>query len=416
MSEIWYPFYPPGHKPNFKIVRGNGIYVTDSTGREYVNGAGGLWNLTLGLGNDFIVERIQRQVFDMSYASLFDSTHSPAEQLAKKLISLTKNKMAKVYFSTTGTTSVEVAFRVAKLHYRSKKAYNKIGIVSFDESYHGCSIMNLSASGLEQFELDKWDRKLKDFYQVNSPRDEARSLQEIEALFKAKSNFIACFIVEPILASAGVIEPSEDYCKKLNALCTEYDVLLIADEVATGGGRCGDMFASYLIGLQPDIITLSKALNSGYYPLGATLFNDKVISPIDKVNAPILYGSTQDGNPVGCVAAMATLEYIEQENLIQHALEIGEYIYEKLSQFIGVSHLKAIRARGLMIALEFADPQTGELITMEQSSKIRESCKDEGLLTYHFENGISLFPPMTMTREESEDVIDILTTVLNRLN
>ena len=327
MSALWHPFSSPEQQPSFKLSRGNGVYVYDDQGREYINGSGGLWNITVGLGNKTIIDSMQAQLQQLAYGNLFDASHQPAEKLAETLLSLTNGNMHKVYLSTTGSSAVEVAIRAARAHFHARGKKHKYDVVSFDKSYHGCSLINLSASGLEQGDLNKWECGLPGFYHVQSPEDEKGSLEQIRMLMQSHSEEISCLLMEPILGSGGIIVPSREYGEAVNRICLEYDVLLIADEVATAGGRCGSMFASDLVGLKPDIITMSKALNSGYAALGATLFNKKVCTPISQAHMPLLYGSTQDGNPTACTAALATLKYIQENNLTERARQLGEYFH-----------------------------------------------------------------------------------------
>ncbi|WP_299943434.1 aminotransferase class III-fold pyridoxal phosphate-dependent enzyme [uncultured Microbulbifer sp.] len=414
MSALWYPYACPNTEPSLKLVRGDGVYVVDSQGREYINGAGGLWNITLGLNNRELASRMTAQLELMAYGTLFNSSHPPAQQLAERLVELSNGLMEKVYLSTTGSSAVEVAIRAAKLSQRARGNDEKKEVISFDKSYHGCSLMNLSASGLKHADLMRWEDILPGFHLIPSPDEEGRSLDALSTLLEARREHIACLVMEPILGSAGLLVPSKQYCEQLGNLCKEHEVLLIADEVATGGGRCGAMFASGLLGLEPDIITLSKALNSGYYPLGATLFKRHVVEPIEKAGAPLLYGSTQDGNPVACAAALATLDYLESHDLYNRAVSLGGMIRRELEGLLGSSAVKEIRGLGIMLGIELAH-QNGTPFTLKEVIAVRAQCQEEGLLVYHYDSGLSLFPPMTLSDEEAENLLDILKSVLCRV-
>lgn len=412
MNALWRPYSVPGVGASLKFVRGDGSYIYDSDGRAFLNAAGGLWNVSLGLNNPRIVERMQQQLQNMVYAPLFDNTHSPAEALAAKLVELSEGRMHCVYLSTTGTSAVEVALRVARTYQRAKRAPAKRRVLSFDRSYHGCSWMNLSAGGVMRADMERWDERLPDFELIPSPDDEARSLEALKDILTAEGDRIACLLMEPILGSGGIIVPSREYCRAVTALCREHDVLLIADEVATGGGRCGALFASTLLDLEPDVITLSKGLNSGYFPVGATLFRGAVIEPIRQAGIPLQYGSTQDGSPLGCAATLATLSQVFDDDLPARATELGERIRADFRAMIGDSVVSDVRGLGLMIGIELshAHPER-RLFSEAEVVRVRQRCQNEGVLVYHFESGISLFPPLTLSDQEAADLVDILREV-----
>jgi adenosylmethionine-8-amino-7-oxononanoate aminotransferase len=417
MNALWKPYSAPGTTASLRLVRGEGSYVYDSAGRSFLNATSGLWNVALGHGNPRLVQRMQQQLQEMAYAPLFDGTHAPAEALAAKLVALSGGAMRHVYLSTTGSSAVEVALRVARLHHRVRHAPDRRRILSFDRAYHGCSWMNLSASGIVRGDMERWDALLPDFQHIPSPVDEALSLAALEDVLARDAAHVACLIMEPILGSGGIIVPSTDYCRAVTALCRRHGVLLVADEVATGGGRCGAMFASTLLGLEPDVITLSKGLNSGYFPLGATLFAAHVVDPICDAGAPLQYGSTQDGSPLGCAATLATLEQVIEDGLAERAATLGAWLRDELRPLVGHTPVSDVRGLGLMIGIELRHAQpTPRPYTDLEAFKVRQRCQDEGLLVYHFESGLSLFPPLTLSDQEAADLVDILRDVLTTLH
>ena len=413
MTPLWRPYSIPGTAASLRLVRGSGAYVSDASGRQYLNATGGLWNLSLGLGHERIIRRVESQLRELSYGSLFESSHSPAEQLAARLVEKSAGAMAVAYLSTSGTAAMEVAMRVARLHHRAAGRHAKRTILGFDRAYHGCSAMTLSASGIVAAEMAGWEEALPDFQLLPSPKDEQSSLQALADLLAAKSGSIACLVMEPILGSGGVIVPSREYCVELNRLCREHDVLLVADEVATGGGRCGAMFASSLLGLEPDILALSKGLGAGYLPIGATLFTGKVCEPLRKAGVPLQFGSTQDGNPAACAAALEALDIFEEQDLFGRARLLGDRIRQGLAPLLASGAIRQVRGLGLMIGLELADTDSPDSACSESAAaQMRARCLQEGVLVYHFDGGISLFPPLTITDEEADDLVEMLSFVL----
>jgi adenosylmethionine-8-amino-7-oxononanoate aminotransferase len=412
MTSLWRPYSVPGTPSTLRLTRGTGAYVSDEGGREYLNASGGLWNLTLGLGHEQVVQRIEAQLRDLAYGPLFEATHSPAELLASRLVAASDGRMESAYLSTSGTAAMEVAMRVARLHHRAAGRPDKRRILAFDRSYHGCSAFTLSASGIVARDLAGWEEILPDFQLVPSPADEPRSLEALRHLLATEGDSIACLVLEPVLGSGGIIVPSRSYCEELNRLCRLHDVLLVADEVATGGGRCGAMFASQLLGLEPDIVALSKGLAAGYLPIGATLFARRVCEPLQKRGVPLQFGSTQDGNPVACAAALAALDIFAGENLFERASELGQQIRSRLALLVESGAVRQIRGLGLMIGLELPGRLSPlQACTEAEAAQVRSRCQEEGLLVYHFDGGISLFPPLTITDDEIEDMLGMLQSV-----
>jgi adenosylmethionine-8-amino-7-oxononanoate aminotransferase len=414
-SPLWYPWAVPGVRPSLQFVRGRGSYIFDAEGRSYLNAIGGLWNITLGLGNESIISRMELQLRAMAYAPLHYASHSSAEALAKRLVQLSANELRHVYLTVSGSAAVEVALRVARLYQRVRGAVAKRRIVSFDHAYHGCSWMTLSASGLERESMQRWDEILPDFEVIPSPLPgcEEESLAALAEVLTMASDTIACLIMEPILCSAGVIIPSPAYHTAVTELCRQHGVVIVADEVATAGGRCGEFFASGLLGLRPDIIALSKGINSGYLPLGATLFTEQVIAPIRNAGVQLLYGSTQDGNPISCVAALASLDYIEQNHLYERAQILGDRLRKSLETLRDIGMVGEVRCQGLLIGIELVHSSPGRRpFTIEEAFIVRQCCQDEGLLLNHFQSGLNLFPPMTMSDQEADDLVEMLRSSL----
>jgi adenosylmethionine-8-amino-7-oxononanoate aminotransferase len=413
---LLHPYQVPGRSPALRVARGQGSLVYDDSGREYIDAAAGLWNLGLGLGNRDILQAMQEQGEALAYYGLFDATHGPAERLAALLVRLTDERMGHVYFSTTGTSAIEVALRTARTYQRAAGRPGKVRILSYDEGYHGCSWMNLSSSGSMHAEMNGWEDPLPDFRTIAYPADEERSLAELRQAVAEEGDRIAALLIEPILGTGGIIVPSPGYFEELAAICRQNDILIVSDEVATGCGRTGAMFASYQLGLEPDLIAVSKGLAAGYFPIGATLIRGAIVDTMRKAGAPILFGSTQDGNPIGCAAAFAALNQILRENLHGRAAEIGERIQEGLRPLLGASVLSEVRGRGLMIGLELTHlGEGGRHFSEEESARVRALCADSGLLVYHHRSGLSLYPALTISEEEVDDMIDILTSVISLL-
>ena len=413
MSNLWRPFSVPAGPTPLHVRKGQGVTLADRQGREFLDAVSGLWNTSVGLNNPKLVAQMHAQLQELSFCSLFHSTNSPAERLSTRLVELSQGKMQHVYLSTTGSSAVEVALRVSRIYQRARGCPEKKKILSFDLGYHGCSGLGMGVSGILAEEVAKSEDIPPHIQTIPSPLNEAASLDALASAL-ARGD-VASLIMEPVLGSGGVIVPSKEYCRELSRLCSSHGALLIADEVATGTGRCGAMFASWLLELAPDVITLSKGLNSGYFPLAATLFADHVVQPISAAQLALQYGCTQDGNPVGCVSALATLDFIAENDLERRAADLGEHIRAELKQSTDCPVIREVRGLGLMIGIELAHLHNGAAFTAAESARVRSQCQEAGLLVYHFDSGLSLFPALTMTDDEVAMMIDILREVLSTL-
>ena len=407
MSALIRPFSVLGSTPGMSIVRGEGSHVFDADGRRYLNAVSGLWNVSLGLGESDIIDAMGRQLRSIAYTGLFDGSHDPAERLAERLVRLTDGAMSYAYLSTTGTSAVDVAIRTARIHQRACGHPERSVVLGFDLGYHGCSIFGMSVGGSVRADLETWEDASHGFELIASPDREDMSLDALDTRLSAGD--VAAIIVEPVLGSGGIVVPSPSYFPRLGEICAAHGVLVIADEVATGGGRCGAMFASALVGLKPDIVTLSKGLNSGYFPTSATLFSEAVIAPMRSRNIVFQYGSTQDGNPVGCAATLATLTALEDRNIFARVIEAGQRLRHGLDALIGKGAISEVRGLGLMLGVVLRkDGGHGEVFDEVASAEARRLCRDEGLLVYHFVGGLSLFPPLTIDDDDIDEIVDTL--------
>lgn len=407
-----------------KFVKGDGIYVYDENGKRYINAISGLWNLCLGLGNKKVENAIKDQLGNFPYFPLFNFTHDPAIKLAEKLIKITNNCFSGVYLTCSGSAGVELAIKTSWLYHCVLKKSKKKKIISLENSYHGTTYAALSASNLENNRSLKLLPRLDSFDYVKSPycyrcpfgnsypNCQFDCALSIEKLFASRGDTIAALIMEPVLASGGNIVPPYKYFQKVQELCSKYDVLLIVDEVATGMGRSGRMLASELFNIKPDILILSKGLNAGYLPIGAVLFSKQILSVLADNHVNIPHGSTQDGNPISCKAALATFEYFEEENLVNNVQKVGESLLLKLRETLSYPIIGDIRGVGLMIGIELVEnKETKKTLSFSKITQILLQCIQKGLLVYPFEKGISIFPPLVIDNHEAMKIISILDDV-----
>jgi adenosylmethionine-8-amino-7-oxononanoate aminotransferase len=418
-----------------QMVKGAGIYLEDNDGKSYIDATSGLWNIPLGYANNEINSQIIEQLEQLPFVNLFENCNPTTLKLAYKLLNLTGGLFEKVLFTCTGSESIEAAIKIARQYHRIKGNQGKYKLVSFDISYHGTYYGSMSASGLDQQLTTFYEPKVPGFIFLQTPKtgisenneskdDNLKSdLKRLEELFAKEAATIAGFIVEPILGSGGIIPIPKEYLKKVKELCIQHDVLLIYDEIATGFGRTGSMFAYEQSEIIPDILCLSKSINNGYLPLGAVLINHIVAEVYQLNHCYIEHFSTQNGNPTACAAGIATIEILQREHLSETVALFGQKLINYLNGALaGHKNIGEIRGRGLMIGIELvkdSQSKTCDLLSPEYIMNLYAKFKEKGLLVYAFLSppysaGISLFPPYIINDQDIDNILRVLVNVFNR--
>lgn len=367
--------------------RAEGIYVIDNNGKKYIDCIGGYGSINLGHSNKEIVEACKDQMDKMSLSSKV-LINAKLAQLSEKLAEITPEGLQYSFICNSGTEAVEGALKLAKI------ATGKSEIIATKGGFHGKSLGALSATGRELFR-SPFEPLIPGFRHV--------PFGDIEAMEAAINKNTAAVIIEIIQGEGGVILPPHGYINALRELCTQRDVLLIVDEVQTGMGRTGKMFACEHYDLQPDIMCLAKALGGGVMPIGAFVSTEKLWEKF--IEAPLLHTSTFGGNPLACVAAIKTIEILKRDNLIEETAEKGQYFIDGLTKLQEKypTVIKEVRGKGLLIGLEFSKEGVGGMLMSEVI--------DRGLLvayTLNNEKIIRIEPPMIITKEEIDKVLQIL--------
>jgi putrescine---pyruvate transaminase len=421
-SPLWYPYVPMNHIDNelLVLVEGKGCKVRDQQGNEYIDASGGLWCTQCGLGDDDIIQAIRHQLERLSYGTLFVCrSNEPALKLAGELITMAPPPLKWVYLTGSGSESVELAIKIARLFQALQgRAENKT-IVYLDESYHGTFFGSMSVSALTP--INKEVGFLPGVSSIMTPLP-ARCptnmsyidfalccAQELEE--KALAGGVAAFIAEPILGSAGVVIPPVEYFRRIEEICRKYGILFIVDEVATGFGRTGKWFASDHFALRPDILLLSKGINSGYLPLGAVLFSGEIGELMLEHSCGIGHGSSHNGNPACCAAALASIQVMRRDHLVERAADSGSYFRERLGELLAFPCVTEIRSLGLMLAVAFVQSD-GTPITPSQMYRLYAGLKKRGVLAYPLYSSLAFMPALVITRQEIDTVVHQLATML----
>jgi putrescine---pyruvate transaminase len=414
-----------GQQGTHVIVSGDGCYLTDATGRRLLDGLAGLWCVNVGYGRREIIDAVNEQMRRLPYyCSFFNTTNEPAIRLAERLAQLAPPRLKHTLFCNSGSEANETALKVIRAWQKLRGKSGKTKILSRTYSYHGVTLATTSLTGLSSC-YAPFDLPLPGFihvpgphpYGANSPLDGAAygkwCIEETARIIDREGGeTIAAMFVEPVQGAGGVIVPPDGYLAALRRLCRENDILFVADEVITGFGRLGDWFASNLWELEPDIITLAKAITSGYLPLGATMISDEIAQ--DVMNAGYFaHGFTYSSHPTTAAAALANLFVLEQDKLVPRVRnEIGPYFQRKLREFTSHPAVGEVRGYGLIGALELL-PKEGKAAltpTTLLGAKAAKIARDEGVIVRGIRDLIAMSPPLIITKEE----IDILFTGVRR--
>jgi putrescine aminotransferase len=402
------------------LVEGKGCQVRDKGGRQYIDASSGLWNTHCGLGEPEIIEAITEQLHRLSYATLFIRRgNEPALELARELVALAPSPIQWAYLTGSGSESVELGIKIARL-FSALQGRKSREIVYLDESYHGTFFGSMSVSGLTPFK-ELIGPMLTDVSSIPTPNSLRRpsgmsavdfALSCADALEeKAASGNVAAFIVEPVLGSAGVVIPPPEYFRRIEQICRRHNILLVLDEVATGFGRTGRWFAAEHYDLRPDVLLLSKGLNSGYLPLGAVLFSAEIGEVLIEHNSPIYHGSTYNGHPVCCAAALANIRLIRRRRLVERAAEYGAYFLDKLNEMRNIASVREIRSIGLMLSVVLTQ-EDGTPATHPQILDLVAALQKTGILGYGGLSSLLFAPALVVSRDEIDAIVQSLETVL----
>ncbi|MFT6657675.1 MAG: beta-alanine--pyruvate transaminase [Maritalea sp.] len=411
------------------FVGAKDMHYTTSDGRQVLDGTAGLWCCNAGHCRPKITEAIQKQAAEMDYAPAFQMGHPKAFQLANRLTDISPDGMDHVFFTNSGSESVETALKIALAYQRIKSGGSRTRLIGRERGYHGVNFGGISVGGIMP------NRKMfgtlltgvdhmphthlpeQNAFTKGIPEhggDLADELERIVALHDAST--IAAVIVEPVAGSTGVLIPPMGYLKRLRDICTKHGILLIFDEVITGFGRLGSPFAAQHFDVMPDIITTAKGLTNGVIPMGAVYVTNEIHDAFMEGPEHMIeffHGYTYSGNPIASAAGLATLETYEEEGLLTRGAEMASYWEDALHSLRDAKHVIDIRNIGLIGAIELSS-------IAGEPTKRAFSCfldaYERGLLIRTTGDTIALSPPLIISKAQIDQIVDILRTVLNEAN
>lgn len=404
---IWHPFTQMkdwNQQEPLIIDRGEGSYVIDTDGKRYIDGVSSLWVNVHGHRKKEIDQAIRDQINRVSHSTFLGLSNVPAIQLAKELVAIAPEGLKKVFYSDNGSTTVEIAIKMAYQYWQNKGRTKKTDIVHLTNSYHGDTLGSVSVGGIELFH--KVYRKLI-FKTIGLPGQGWETVEAFEKLLERKAGTIAALVVEPLIqGAAGMLIWPQGILKKMSALCREHNVFLIADEVATGFGRTGKMFACEHEGVTPDILCLAKGLTGGYLPLAATLTTQRIYDGFVfdyKDQKTFFHGHTYTANPLACSAALANLKVFSKERVLKTLGPKIKYLAKKLQMFYNLGSVGEIRQKGFMVGIELVrDRKTMQPFPWEQAIGVRvcQEARKHGVILRPLGNVIVLMPPLSISLEE----------------
>ncbi|CAM5789070.1 aspartate aminotransferase family protein [Castellaniella caeni] len=410
------------------MERGEGIYVFDTSGKRYIEGMSGLWSVALGFSEPRLAEAARRQMECLPFYHTFShKTNVPSIRLAEKLIGLTEGRMAQAFFTNSGSEANDTIVKMVWYYNNALGRTKKKKIIARHSGYHGVTVAAASLTGLPYLHKD-FDLPLPQIRHVRCPHwyhqaqpGESQSAfadrlaAELEAMIVDEGpETVAAFIGEPIMGAGGVIVPPETYWPKMQAVCRKYDVLVIADEVITGFGRTGHMFASKPFGIEPDFMTLSKQITSSYQPLAAVLINERVASVIAHHSGELGtfgHGYTASGHPVATAVALENIAIIEERKLVDNAARVGAILQSKLRALADHPLVGEVRGMGLIAAVELVsnkDTRASFEPAGSVGAKVVKQAQDNGLILRGIKDSVAICPPLIISEAQVDDLVGCL--------
>ncbi|MFY8061345.1 MAG: aspartate aminotransferase family protein [Arenimonas sp.] len=415
MDAFWMPFSANRqfkHQPRL-LASAEGMYYQSTDGRQILDGTGGLWCCNAGHGRQRIIDAVQQQIATLDFAPTFQMGHPLPFILAERLAAIAPDTLNHVFFTNSGSESVDTALKIALAYHRARGEGQRTRLIGREKGYHGVGFGGISVGGLPNNRkwygnglsgVDHLRHTLdigRNAFNRGLPQhglELAEDLERLVALHDAST--IAAVIIEPIAGSAGVIIPPDGYLKRIREICDKYGILLIFDEVITGYGRVGKAFAAQRFNVTPDLITTAKGLSNGCVPMGAVFIADKVheafmTGPENMID--LFHGYTYSGHPLACAAALATLDIYAEENLFEKAISLEQYWEDAIHQLKGLPNVIDIRNFGLIGAIELA-PREGKPGT--RAYEVFTKCfHEKDVLIRVTGDVIALSPPLILEKE-----------------
>jgi len=430
-DHLWHPFTPQADwaaSEPLVIDRGEGVYLYDVEGRRYLDGVSSLWCNVHGHRHPALDAAVRDQLDRVAHTTLLGATHPTAVELARRLVELAPEGLTRVFYSDDGATAVEVALKMAFQYWRQKPdpEPRRTRFVSLGNAYHGDTLGDVSVGGVDRFHA-MFGPLLFPSLRVPSPhwyrapdglsRAEcaAACLNEVDRVLSEHPGEVAALVVEPLVqGAAGMIVHPDGYLKGLRDLTRAHGTLLIADEVAVGFGRTGTLFACEREGVTPDFLCLAKGLTGGYLPLAATLTTEEVYAAFygtARDGKTFYHGHTYCGNPLGAAVALATLRVFEEERTLETLQPKIARLSERLAEFATLPHVGDVRQCGFIAGVELVADKASKTPydwAEQVGARVCRLARESGLLVRPLGDVLVIMPPLVITREQLDWMLDVL--------
>lgn len=404
------------------IVRGEGVWLTDSEGRRMLDGMSGLWCVNLGYGNERLIAAATRQMRDLAfYNTFFQTTHPAATELAAKLAARAPAGMSHVFFANSGSEANDTNIRVVRHFWAAQGRPEKQVIISRRNGYHGSTMGGASLGGMapmhaqgglpipgiEHIGQPHWYSEGGDMTPWDFGRLRARELEL--AIHEIGAHRVAAFIGEPVQGAGGVIIPPESYWPEVQAICAAHDVLLIADEVVTGFGRTGAWWGSETFGIRPDIVTVAKGLSSGYVPIGASILSARVGEVVANAGE-FNHGYTYSGHPVAAAVALETLAVMEEEGIVERVRDVtAPYLARAWGRLAAHPLVGSAETCGLMGVLALTPNKARRAAFAAEAGTVGLRCRERSfandLVMRHVNDRMIIAPPLVIAEAEIDELV-----------
>ena len=428
LDAFWMPFTANRQfKANPRLLaRAEGMYYWDQSGREVLDGVAGLWCVNAGHGRREITEAVSKQLAIMDYAPTFQMGHPIAFELANRLAKIAPPGLDRIFFTNSGSESVDTALKIAIGYHRARGAGQRTRFIGREKGYHGVGFGGMSVGGMVNNRkffgssmlpgVDHMSHTLDlehNAYSRGLPQWGAHLANELERLIALHdASTIAAVIVEPISGSAGVVLPPAGYLKRLREICDKHDILLIFDEVITGFGRVGKPFASLAFDVTPDLMTTAKGLTNGALPMGAVFSQRKIYDAFmqgPENTIELFHGYTYSAHPVACAAALATLDIYAKEGLLTRAASLSSHWENAVHSLRGLPHVIDLRNYGLIGAVEM-EPRQGK--PGARGFDVFLKCFERGVMVRQTGDTIAMSPPLIIEAKQIDRLVETLGAVI----
>lgn len=429
LDAYWMPFTANRQfkKAPRMLARASGMHYWTDDGRQILDGVAGLWCVNAGHARPKIVQAIAAQAGELDYAPPFQMGHPKAFELAERLAAIAPAGMNRVFFTNSGSESVDTALKMAIAYHRVRGEGSRTRLIGRERGYHGVNFGGISVGGIVA------NRKMfgtllagvdhirhthdlsRNAFSNGQPAHGAELADDLERLVQLHdASTIAAVIVEPIAGSTGVLIPPQGYLQRLREICDKHGILLIFDEVITGFGRTGQPFAAQTFGVTPDIITAAKGVTNGCVPMGAVFVKQAIHDAF--MNGPehlieFFHGYTYSAHPLACAAGLATLETYQDEGLLTRAAELQGYFADALYSLKGLPNVIDIRHTGLVGGVEMA-PLPGE--PTKRAFNVFLDCFDKGVLIRTTGDTVALSPPLIIEKSQIDQIVETLAGAIRR--